>query len=127
MLPNPFLRVKPPEMGCHDRECSLPDIVDQGDRSMAVAARDEQPSAGHTCYRRATPHAGKTAMFSPVLRTLVPCRTPVGPHVHSELPHWRGNRAPSPPRSRWTASPNAGRDRAATGRAVGPATLPAAT
>ncbi len=96
MLPNLFLRVKPPEMGCHDRECSLPDIVDQGDRSMAVAARDEQPSAGHTCYRRATPHAGKTAMFSPVLRTLVPCRRPVGPHVHSEFPHWRGNRAPSP-------------------------------
>ena len=90
MLPNPFLRVKPPEMGCHDRECSLPDIVDQGDRSMAVAARDEPPRAGHTCYRRAaTPHAGETAMFAPILRTLVPCTRLVGPHVHSELPHWR--------------------------------------
>jgi len=47
MLPKFPLWVKPPEMACHDRECSHPDIVDQGDRSMAVAARDEQPSPGH--------------------------------------------------------------------------------
>ena len=53
MLPKLLLWVKPPEMGCHDRECSRPDIVDQGDRSMAVATRDEQPTPGHACYRRA--------------------------------------------------------------------------
>ena len=47
MLPKLLLWVKPPEMGCHDRECSRPDIVDQGDRSMAVATRDEQPTPGH--------------------------------------------------------------------------------
>ena len=47
MLPKLPLWVKPPEMACHDRECSHPDIADQGDRSMAVAARDEQPSPGH--------------------------------------------------------------------------------
>ena len=47
MRPDLLLWVKPPEMGCHDRECGLPEIVDQGDRSMAMAARNEQPSPGH--------------------------------------------------------------------------------